>query len=119
MDPRALPLPRVIEASAPKTPLVDWAREHAVQIDSMLDEHGGLLFRGFEVGGQEGLKRFVDVCSGEAALDYVYRSTPRTALGDKVYTATEYPASKSIPMHNENAYQDDWPMRLFFLCVTA
>src|SRR5262245_24347750 len=43
----------------------------------------------------------------------------RSAAGVKVYTATEYPPSETIPLHNECAYQRVWPMRLFFLCVTA
>jgi alpha-ketoglutarate-dependent taurine dioxygenase len=49
---------------------------------------------------------------------YTYRSTPRTALSDNVYTATEYHPSETIPQHNENAYSNSWPMRIGFLCVT-
>jgi hypothetical protein len=49
-------------------------------------------------------------------LKYVYRSTPRTSLGEGVYTATEYPAGLTIPQHNENAYQREWPLRLLFFC---
>ena len=37
-------------------------------------------------------------------LNYENRSTPRTLLGGKIYTATEYPAHKQIPLHNENSY---------------
>ena len=50
-------------------------------------------------------------------LDYVYRSTPRTKLGGKIYTATEYPADRIIPLHNENAYSKSWPQKIFFFSV--
>src|SRR4030095_11237438 len=46
----------------------------------------------------------------------MYRSTPRTDLGGGVFTATEYPPGLEIPLHNENAYQREWPMRLIFYC---
>jgi alpha-ketoglutarate-dependent taurine dioxygenase len=52
-------------------------------------------------------------------MPYTHRSTPRTAVGDHIFTATEYPASQEIPLHNENAYQRDWPMHLAFCCLEA
>jgi alpha-ketoglutarate-dependent taurine dioxygenase len=53
------------------------------------------------------------------ALDYIYQSTPRTHVGNGVYTATEYPATQVIPQHCENAYQRSWPLRLYFFCAKA
>ena len=50
---------------------------------------------------------------------YVNRSTPRTKLGGKIYTATEYPADKSIPFHNENSYTLEWPNKILFFSVIA
>src|SRR5690606_7153367 len=50
-------------------------------------------------------------------LDYVYRSTPRTRLGGKIYTATEYPPDRIIPLHNENSYTKSWPHKIFFFSV--
>ena len=50
-------------------------------------------------------------------LDYVYRSTPRTRLGGKIYTATEYPADRSIPLHNENSYSKSWPEKIYFFSI--
>src|SRR5262249_16202481 len=41
---------------------------------------------------------------------------PRTSVGDRLYTATEYPHHATIPLHCENAYQSDWPMKLFLYC---
>jgi len=81
----------------------------------LLLEHGALLLRGF--GDSERLfEPFVDAFSFER-LSYVYRSTPRTAVSGKIFTATEYPADQHIPFHCENSYQRDWPMLLAFCCT--
>jgi len=48
---------------------------------------------------------------------YVYRSTPRTEIGDGVYTASEYSRHERILLHNENSYQRRWPRRLCFGCL--
>lgn len=86
-------------------------------IEDALYLYGAVLLRGT---GIECVAQFAAlselVCPG--LLSYRYRSTPRTDLGQNVYTTTEYPARLSIPQHNENAYQDDWPMRLMFCCVS-
>ena len=34
-----------------------------------------------------------------------------------VYTSTEYPAHQHIPLHNEQAYTRDWPMKIWFYCL--
>lgn len=36
-----------------------------------------------------------------------------------MYTSTEYPAHQSIPLHNEQAYTREWPMKIWFHCVKA
>jgi alpha-ketoglutarate-dependent taurine dioxygenase len=95
--------------------LTPWWRAHRHALDALLRRTGGLLCRGFDASADS----FADFVS--AALvpaEYVYRSTPRTDVGDRVYTATEYPAARSIPMHCENAYQDTWPRWLAFHCAT-
>jgi alpha-ketoglutarate-dependent taurine dioxygenase len=85
-------------------------------ISQRLLDHGALLFRGFGATTVAGFARFLDAL-GMARMDYVYRSTPRTALAPGVYTATEYPAAREIPMHNENSYQRQWPLKVAFCCL--
>jgi len=111
-------LPRIVQAPRPDTLLLDWAHAHRDLVRDQLGASGALLLRGFSVAGSEGFRAFVDAVSDQSTLEYRYQSTPRTAVGGGVYTATEYPASQTIPLHNECAYQRTWPMRLFFLCVT-
>src|SRR6267378_923257 len=109
-------IPLVLEPEAKDVKLRQWASANRSLIDGKLREHGALLFRGFDMGGEADFPGIVSqLC--DQTLSYVYRSTPRTQVGDKIYTATEYPAHKSIPFHNEEAYTLDWPMRLVLLCV--
>ena len=109
-------LPLLVQATKPDISLEKWIIQNRDLVDFRLLEHGGILFRGFDLSDAMAFEQVVDSVSGEA-LDYVYRSTPRTSLGNKIFTATEYPAKQNIPLHNESAYQRDWPMRLLFYCV--
>ncbi len=72
--------------------------------------------RGFQVNSVSKFKDFADAVSVRQ-VDYVYRSTPRTHVAEKTYTATEYPPDAEIPLHNENAYQRDWPTKLAFCSI--
>jgi alpha-ketoglutarate-dependent taurine dioxygenase len=92
--------------------VVEGARE---ALESALDEHGALLFRGFEVGGVEG---FESICARLGQLmPYRDRATPRTLVNGNVLTATDYPPNVAIFLHNENVYAAEFPARLFFHCV--
>lgn len=111
------PLPLVVEARADAMDLAAWCREHRVWIEAQLPVHGGILFRNFAVDGQAAFERFVAAVSSKL-LDYLEGGTPRTALGDKVYTSTEFPASRSIMPHNELSHvRSHWPTRIWFCCL--
>jgi alpha-ketoglutarate-dependent taurine dioxygenase len=107
-------LPFTLEDAEPKG--LEWLSGHARRIMQSVDRFGAVLIRGFSSWRQEDLGAAVEIVSAERPLDYVYRSTPRTELARGVYTATEYPSGMTIPLHNENAYQRDWPLLLFFYC---
>ncbi len=96
--------------------LNDWAEGRREALQALLTEHGAVLFRGFAIGGQTEFEAAVECLVGRK-LDYVYRTTMRTQVAKGVYTATDYPSRLTIPFHNENAYQRDWPMHLAFYCV--
>jgi alpha-ketoglutarate-dependent taurine dioxygenase len=109
-------IPLLVRPTRPGVGLLEWVREHSETVQSKISEVGAILFRGFEVNGQTEFEAVFDHLFGQK-LDYVYRTTPRTQVGKGVYTATEYPPRVTIPFHNENSYQHDWPMRLAFFCV--
>lgn len=94
---------------APRT----WLVENRELIDSLLLRHGAVVLRDFGIDSVSDFNRVVTQLS-PSLLDYVNRSTPRTKLGGKLYTATEYPADRHIPLHNESSYADVWPAKIFF-----
>jgi hypothetical protein len=98
------------------SPLV-WAEENKKDVDSFLTTSGALLIRGLNISNSNEFGQVLKILFGEDLANYTYRSTPRTEINSKVYTATEYPASEVIPQHNENAYSNAWPMRIGFICL--
>jgi alpha-ketoglutarate-dependent taurine dioxygenase len=111
-------LPLQVTPSAPHMPLDadgsairSFAAEH-------LERAGGILFRGFAVPDVSAFKDFA-ASFGDPLLSYEFGSTPRSKVEQGVYTSTEYPAHQSIPLHNEQAYTRQWPMRIWFYCHTA
>lgn len=112
------PLPLVIQPAVEGINLVTWAASNRDAIETWLLQHGGLLFRNFNIREVAQFEQFIQTISGEL-LDYSYRSTPRSQVSGKIYTSTEYPASQSIPLHNEMAYSLNWPMKIWFFCLKS
>jgi len=84
--------------------------------DLQLDESGAVLFRGF---GVTEVADFEDAISAftEPDSESTEESSPRTAVGAKAFTSTEYPAEYPIQPHNEFSYRARYPQRLVFCCV--
>ncbi|SDF55813.1 class II aldolase/adducin family protein [Chitinophaga filiformis] len=95
--------------------LKEWLQGNRAQVDKLYKEYGAILFRGFVIGDEDD---FQQICQLYATrmLDYAEPSTPRTKVGDKVYTSTEYPKERSIPFHNEHSYTSTWPGKIWFYC---
>lgn len=110
--------PLVLEAQGKTFNPFEWVKENKPFLDNYLLKYGGVLLRNFNIYSISEFNRLVQSLS-PVLLDYVYRSTPRTRLGGKIYTATEYPADKVIPLHNENAYSRSWPNKIFFFSVVV
>ncbi|MCC9070490.1 TauD/TfdA family dioxygenase [Flavobacterium sp. F-65] len=98
--------------------LLNWAEDNKKDFEDFISQEGALLIRGLNINGADDFGSILKIFFGEDLDNYAYRSTPRTELKNKVYTATEYHASEVIPQHNENAYFNSWPMRIGFLCET-
>jgi alpha-ketoglutarate-dependent taurine dioxygenase len=109
--------PLVIQPLAPGLDLVAWAASHRGLIAQRLEQHGGILFRGFGVAEAATFERFIRAVSVGDLLEYTYRSSPRTRVHGNVYSSTEYPPDQIIPLHNENSYTTHWPLKIFFLAV--
>jgi alpha-ketoglutarate-dependent taurine dioxygenase len=109
-------LPLVLTPAQPQVRLAPWAAQSAALIEEHLRRSGALLFRGFGVNTLELFEEVVKAVTPRL-LTYTERSTPRTSVGGDIYTATEYPADRHIPLHNENSYSHAFPRRLWFCCL--
>lgn len=111
------PLPLVVEPGDGVISLEAWAGGQRDWIEAQLLKHGAILFRGFGVKSVDEFEHFILSLAGEL-LDYSYRSTPRSRVSGKIYSSTEYPADQWIPQHNEVSYSTNWPLKIWFHCVT-
>jgi hypothetical protein len=108
----------VLEAQNKNFNPFEWLEEYKPFLENHLTLNGGILLRNFNIYSLSDFNRVVQTFSPHL-LDYIYRSTPRTKLGGKIYTATEYPADRAIPLHNENSYSRSWPNKIFFFSVVV
>jgi alpha-ketoglutarate-dependent taurine dioxygenase len=119
---QAAALPHMIVPVQAGDSLVDAVPALHDAVREALRTTGGVLFRGFAVPAVEAFQQFA-ASFGHPLLKYEFASTPRSAVASEkgvgVYTSTEYPAHQHIPLHNEQAYTREWPMKIWFHCVTA
>jgi alpha-ketoglutarate-dependent taurine dioxygenase len=110
------PLPLLIAPAALEVNLAAWARSERAFLEEHLLRHGGLLFRGFGPASVAQFEQFARAVAGEL-LEYGERSSPRSALGNQIYTSTDHPPEQPILLHNEQSYTLNWPMKVFFHCL--
>ena len=91
------------------------ARHYA---ETFLPVSGGLLFRGLPIVSATDFESFVAAFT-PSLVSYEFGSTPRSRVQRQVYTSTEYPPHQHIPLHNEQAYTREWPMKIWFFCGQA
>ncbi|MEU7041036.1 TauD/TfdA family dioxygenase [Streptomyces varsoviensis] len=96
--------------------LVEYLKGHP-GFDALLVENKAVVFRDFAVPESE-LEPVLDLLLPNR-LAYVHGNSPRTKVGENVYTSTEYPRELTISMHNELSYSARWPSRLLFYCAVA
>ncbi|MCA1612832.1 MAG: condensation domain-containing protein [Acidobacteria bacterium] len=109
-------LPLVVEPGLDFTELASWAAGNREFVESGLSRHGGILFRGFDIASRERFEQFLAAVS-LPLMRYGEGATPRTELGNRIYTSTEYPPDQSIALHNELTYVVTWPMKIAFCCA--
>jgi alpha-ketoglutarate-dependent taurine dioxygenase len=112
-------LPLVIEPMGregrPVPALTAWIAEHHAELRQKLTEHGALLFRGFAVDGAKDFESVARAVDPDLKNDYLGTS-PRNALTDYVFSASELPPYYPIPQHCEMSFTKSPPTRLFFCC---
>lgn len=94
------------------------SEEFRRRLEESVRASGAVLFRETGVKSDDDFAEFVDAIYPNR-MAYDHGSTPRTDLGKRVYTSTEYPPRQRIPLHNEMSYTGHWPSHLVFGCIQA
>jgi len=110
-------LPLVLQPETNDFDLAGWARSSRDWIETQLLNHGALLFRRFNLTTAHDFEALARAISPKL-LDYRERSSPRSEVGQGIYTSTDHPADQVIHFHNEQSYTKSWPMKLWFFCLT-
>lgn len=108
-------LPLTIEATTDKNlnNLLAWLKTNKESIKEKLTQHGALRFRNFEVKSADDFEKVARCISPELKNDYLGTS-PRDAVTDYVFHASELPGYFPIPQHCEMSFCANPPKFLFF-----
>lgn len=98
--------------------LADWLRQELPWQQALLREHGAILFRGFGVKTPAEFERIARAVDPDLKNEYLGTS-PRDALTDYVFSASELPGYYPIPQHCEMTFTAHPPRRIFFWCDIA
>lgn len=82
------------------------------EAQSALMHDGAVLLRG-PMFAEDGAERALSMIDDQL-LEDAFWSTPRSRVGGKTLTATEYPSPRTISLHSEMAYQRTWPRFVAF-----
>jgi alpha-ketoglutarate-dependent taurine dioxygenase len=108
--------PLVVTPACRDVDIAGWAEQNRATIHRWLLGHRAILFRGFDVTSTKEFEALVSATSAGGRMDCPDESTPRAAVGDRVYESTVYPAHQWIRLHNEASYCDKWPLKIYFCC---
>jgi hypothetical protein len=95
-----------------------WPELFSEELDNPLSRDGYVLVRGYKDTHEE-LSEQISKALGRPAVEYIYRSTPRTSRSSGFYSSTEYPSRYKIELHSECAYTNNWPQFVIFWCSVA
>ncbi len=109
--------PVVIETATRGAALAAYLHRERGRVRELLTTHGAVLLRGFAVREPEHFFKAIAEIEPDI-LSYSERSSPRHAVGDRVYTSTDHPADQDIVLHSEQSYTYNWPCYICFFCST-
>jgi amino acid adenylation domain-containing protein len=109
-------LPLVVQPATNNLDLESWSRANLGFIETNLQKHGAILFRGFDVNSASVFEGFAHAICPRLFDENGEHN--RGSISGKVYTPVSYPANKLLLWHNENSFNDSWPMKIWFCCAT-
>jgi alpha-ketoglutarate-dependent taurine dioxygenase len=108
-------LPLVVRPATQGVDLAEWITSNREQLDAYFDEHGAILFRGFDMQGAEDFERVASAIVPDLFAEY--GDLPPEGTSERIYHSTPYPADKMILFHSESSHLPKWPLRQFFFCI--
>lgn len=118
LDESGLPLLVEPEDGRSTEALVEWLKSQRDDVMARLRSHGALLFRGFAVADAAAFENIALAIDPVLGREYLGTS-PRNALTDYVFSASELPGWYPIPQHCEMTFLAHPPRRLYFACLVA
>jgi alpha-ketoglutarate-dependent taurine dioxygenase len=118
IDDLALPLvitPQDARQPGSVSQLVEMLRQQRATLHGHLNHYGALLIRGFPINAAEDMEKVVAVFD-DRSIDYVGGTTPRTRVLRNIFTSTEITRFYKIKLHNELAFQPNYPAKIYFYC---
>lgn len=112
--------PLVVEPVRSRDPeaLVSWVNENLDALREKLRVHGAILFRGFDIHDAKAFESLARAVDDQLQNKY-FGTSPREALTDYVFTASELPGFYPIPQHCEMSFIAEPPRHLFFWAKEA
>lgn len=84
-------------------------------INQLIARHGAVLFRGFDIRTPQEFEDIARCIDSNLKNNYLGTS-PRNAVTEYVFSASELPSFYPIPQHCEMSFLPHPPRRLFFFC---
>ena len=113
-------LPLVLTPDTPSdgslAALTAWIQAERGELERMLRDAGGVLFRGFALSTAEEFQQAIKAFQSDL-LPYVEGQSQRSRVHGAVYTSTEYPAEHTVTLHNELSYVNSPPRHIYFFCA--
>lgn len=95
----------------------DWISVRRPALRAALDRYGAVLLRGLAATTMDHFAAARDALIDEP-FTYREKATPRSDLGQGVYSSTDLPPGHDIKLHNENSYALKFAGILLFGCIT-
>lgn len=95
--------------------LHEFTNQNQLILRQLLAEHGGILFRGFDVTTPEQFETISSIVAYQLAENYT-GIAPRKHITEHVFTTTEFDSHAIIIPHSELAYSYQRPRFLSFYC---
>lgn len=85
--------------------------------EKLLYTYGYIRFHRFGVTEPHIFDAALD-CLMQPSLEFAEETSPRSGVGARVFTSTDYPRDYPIQFHHEFSYRETYPDRLAFCCLS-